>query len=348
MAIHKAKDNSLKLILGEHELFVEFLRDFINIDILNDVKASDIEDLTERFLPLFQDNKDSDTIKRINLSGDIPLFVIAIVEHESKVNYRASFKMLQYIMLVLDDYEKEVNKASGSKISYTKNFKFPPVLPIIFYDGQGKWTAETDFLQKTELNEIFHKYIPKFEYELVSLNEYSENDLAKFGDTLSLIMIIDKIKTADGMSLLNKLPPDYVEQLALNIPEHLSKLIADVITLLLTKINVPKDEIEEVTEKIYRRRYKEMFAFFDDYDVQETRRIARDEGLQEGLQEGRQEGLQKGMLVGKQEGKLEATIGIIKEFNATVTKAMEVTKLSDDEREKLICELKRQNIPYTP
>jgi len=222
------------------------------------------------------------------------------------------------------------------------------VLPIIFYDGQGKWTAETDFLQKTELNEIFHKYIPKFEYELVSLNEYSENDLAKFGDTLSLIMIIDKIKTADGMSLLSKLPPDYVEQLTLNIPEHLSKLIADVITLLLTKINVPKDEIEEVTEKIYRRRYKEMFAFFDDYDVQETRRIARDEGLQEGLQEGRQEGLQKGMLVGKQEGKLEATIGIIKEFNATVTKAMEVTKLSDDEREKLICELKRQNIPYTP
>jgi len=71
-----------------------------------------------------------------------------------------------------------------------------------------------------------------------------------------------------------------------------------------------------------------MFAFFDDYDVQETRRIARDEGLQE--------------------GKLEATIGIIKEFNATVTKAMEVTKLSNDEREKLICELKRQNIPYTP
>ena len=99
-----------------------------------------------------------------------------------------------------------------------------------------------------------------------------------------------------------------------------------------------------------------MFAFFDDYDVQETRRIARDEGLQEGrqkgLQEGRQkglqEGLQEGKLVGKQEGKLEATIGIIKEFNATVTKAMEVTKLSDEEREKLICELKRQNIPYTP
>ena len=75
-----------------------------------------------------------------------------------------------------------------------------------------------------------------------------------------------------------------------------------------------------------------MFAFFDDYDVQETRRIAREEGWQEG----------------KQKGKLEDTVNIIKEFNVTVTKAMEVTKLSNDKREILICELKRQNIPYKP
>jgi hypothetical protein len=85
MAIHKARDNSFKLILGNHELFVEFLRDFINIDLLKTVKPEDIEDLSERFLPLFQDNRDSDTVKRIKLK-DTPLFVIAIVEHESEVN----------------------------------------------------------------------------------------------------------------------------------------------------------------------------------------------------------------------------------------------------------------------
>jgi len=43
------------------------------------------------------------------------------VEHVSKVNYRASFKMLQYITLVLTEYEKEANKAKDN-ISYTKNF----------------------------------------------------------------------------------------------------------------------------------------------------------------------------------------------------------------------------------
>ncbi|MDR3201083.1 MAG: Rpn family recombination-promoting nuclease/putative transposase, partial [Spirochaetales bacterium] len=155
MAIHKAKDNSFKIILGNHELFVEFLRDFIPISILKDVKAEDIEDMSERFLPLFQEGRDSDTVKRINLQGT-PLFVIAIAEHESEVNYRASFKMLQYICLVLDQYEKDVNKEQDG-FSLTKEFRYPPVLPIIFYDGPKNWTAQMNFADRTEMKDVFSK-----------------------------------------------------------------------------------------------------------------------------------------------------------------------------------------------
>ena len=103
-AIHKAKDNSFKLIFGEHALFAEFLRDFIKIDILKNVEPSDIEDISERFLPLFADHKDSDTVKRINIKGHMPFYIISITEHESAVNHRTSFKILIYITLVLNDY----------------------------------------------------------------------------------------------------------------------------------------------------------------------------------------------------------------------------------------------------
>ena len=108
--VHKLKDNVYKLIFGEPEMFVEFLKSFIPIELLKEVKPEDIEDITERFLPLFSENKDSDTIKRIRLIGDKPLFVISIIEHESEVNYTSSFKMLQYITYVLSDYVKENDK----------------------------------------------------------------------------------------------------------------------------------------------------------------------------------------------------------------------------------------------
>ena len=271
------------MILAEPELFVEFLRNFVPVDVLKDISPADIEDVTERLISLISEQKDGDTIKRINLKGDKPLFVIAIVEHESKVNYRASFKMLLYIALILDDYEKEFNRKAKQnpdeniKTSTTKDFKYPPVLPVIFYDGTDEWTAETNFLNRTEMSDIFEKYIPKFEYELVSLKDYSFTDLAEFGDVLSLFMIISKLKSAEAFSELGKLPKEYVDTIKnMKIPPHLKELLVKVITVLLTKINVPQDEIDDLVDKIDERGVSEMLAI-ENYDVQETRRLFREE-----------------------------------------------------------------------
>ena len=173
MAIRKIKDNSFKIIFADHQLFSEFIRDFINIDILKNICPEDIEDVSERFIPLTSNNRDSDTVKRINLKDFPPLFVIAILEHESQVDFRSSFKMLQYIYLVLSAWEKEAEKDDPG-VSTRKNFKYPPVLPIIFYDGKNTWTAEKNFLYRTHLSQAFEKYIPKFEYELVNLNDYGK------------------------------------------------------------------------------------------------------------------------------------------------------------------------------
>jgi len=82
---HKAHDNVYKLVFKEPEIFLDFLKDFIPIDILKSIRPEDITDVTERFLPLFSENKDSDTVKKIRLKGDEPLFVISILEHENKV-----------------------------------------------------------------------------------------------------------------------------------------------------------------------------------------------------------------------------------------------------------------------
>jgi len=285
--IHKARDNSVKAILAEPELFAEFIRDFTSIEILKDVSPEDIEDVTERFLSLVSEQKDGDTVKRINLKGGIALFVITIVEHESQVNFRASFKMLLYIALILNAYETEVNETEVNKetprITQTRDFKYPPILPIIFYDGDGEWTAEMNFLNRTEMSDIFEKYIPKFEYELVSLKDYSYGDLAKFGNMLSLFMMISKMRDAEQFNVLKNIPSDYAKQFdSMNVPSHLKELLVKVITTLLTKINVPKNEIDDITSKIDERGVSEMLAIAD-YDVQATRRNASQQALLERL-----------------------------------------------------------------
>jgi hypothetical protein len=183
----------------------------------------------------------------------------------------------------LNDYEKEANKKASEeagadrKITQTKDFKYPPVLPIVFYDGEDDWTAETNFLYRTEMHNIFEKYIPKFEYELVSLKDYSFTDLAKFGNILSMFMMLDKMKKPEDLSNLRKLPQNYAERLnTMNVPPHLLELLVKVSTVLLTKINAPQSEIDLFVEKIDERGVSAMLTL-ENYDVQETRRLAREE-----------------------------------------------------------------------
>jgi len=134
------------------------------------------------------------------------------------------------------------------------------------------------------MSDIFKKYIPSFEYELVNLDNYSFTDLAEFGDILSLFMIINKLKTAESFEALSTLPKDYIERLdKMNVPPHLKELLVKVITVLLTKIDVPKDEIEALTEKIDERGISEMLAI-ENYNVQEVRRLAREEAKKEAEQ----------------------------------------------------------------
>ena len=61
-------------------------------------------------------------------------------------------------------------------------------------------------------------------------------------------------------------------------PDYLLKIIGKVIAVLLHKLNVPDEEVYEVTDQITRRKFSMMFDNFQAYDVQETRRVSREEG----------------------------------------------------------------------
>lgn len=52
----KVKDNGAKLIFDDPILCAEFLRGYVDIDLLKDVQPEDIEDISERFLPMWQNN----------------------------------------------------------------------------------------------------------------------------------------------------------------------------------------------------------------------------------------------------------------------------------------------------
>jgi hypothetical protein len=218
----ETKDDGFKTILGNPFLFVQFLRDFVNIDILKNVQPEDIEDISERFVTMGLDSQEGDTVKKINLKGREPLFVVGLAEHQQKVSFRMSFRILQYMVFIWNDYEKE-QEALCKGSTELKEFKYPPILPIVYYTGESPWTSPLNYYDKVYLNTIFESYIPKFEYMLIDANHYSQEDLLQNKDVLSLFLIIDKIKKAEQISTLQNIPKEYFDELERTTPEHLRK-----------------------------------------------------------------------------------------------------------------------------
>jgi hypothetical protein len=193
--------------------------------------------------------------------------------------------MLQYITLVLDDYEKTLEREHPG-ITLTRDFLYPPVLPIVFYDGKGKWTAVQDFSKRTAMGDIFEPYIPRFKYLLVDLNRYKPEDILRFGDVLSVVMFIDRINNKEDIGKMHKLLIDYLKQL--KIPGNMVELIRNVSTVLLTRLGTAKEKIDVITDQIGKKGKQRMFDAYVE-SVLEDRRLVREEGRDEGRNEGRRE-----------------------------------------------------------
>ena len=189
---------------------------------------------------------------------------------QTKVDYDMSFRILRYIVLILTDYAAEAEKKQAG-CTALKGFRYPPVLPIVFYDGDRNWTAAKNFQERTALSDLLGEYIPNFQYLVVPLSRYSNQELIEKEDELSLIMLIDKLRSSAEFHELAEIPDDYLEKISRDSPESLLKLIAKIIAAFLHRLNIPKEEIGDFTDQIERRDFTMLFEHFEAYDVQAER-----------------------------------------------------------------------------
>ena len=137
----KVKDSSSKLIFSNPILCAQFLRGYVDIPLLKDVQPEDIEDVTSRYLHMFAEERNSDSVNRVKTKiNETPFFIVSLIEHKSNVDYNVVMQVFRYMVFIWEDYEKEMEKQHKG-ISKTKDFKYPPILPIVFYDGIENWTA---------------------------------------------------------------------------------------------------------------------------------------------------------------------------------------------------------------
>lgn len=269
------RDSSSKTIFKDPILCSQFLRNYVDIPMLKDVQPEDIEDVTERFVHLFVEERDSDIVKKVHLKNN-SFYLISLIEHKSDVDYNVVMQVFRYITFIWEDYENEQEK-NHTGISKTKGFRYPPVLPVVFYDGVDNWTAATSLHERVLFSDILGKYIPDYQCMLVQLKEYSNAELVKKKDELSVLMMFDKLRNvSDYGKLREELDETFLKEVIRESPEYLLKLMTQIIEMFLSKLNVPKEEADTFTGQIRGRKMGELFKHFEGWDIQAVRREARE------------------------------------------------------------------------
>lgn len=208
------------------------------------------------------DERESDVVKKIHLKENSEMFLITVIEHQSSVDFTMVMKLLRYMVMIWTDYEKEMESKQAG-ITRKKDFKYPSILPIVYFEGTGKWTAATQFSDRVALADVFEKYLLDFQYEVVRAHDYSDSEIISKGDEFSLIMLINKLKNSEDIRALKNLPKEYLENLQNHSPRHLLELIATIVSAFMRRVNVPKEEIADFTDQILERRFSMLFDSFE-------------------------------------------------------------------------------------
>ena len=171
-------------------------------------------------------------------------------------------QLLKYMACIWNEYAKEMEqKREGC--TRRKDFRYPPILPIVYYEGSRSWTADLHLKDRIRMGEIFAEYLPDFQYHVVRLHDYSDEDLLAHGDAMSLIMMINKIQNAEDFKRFRQSPPEQLDEILKNTTGNIRDIIKNVMYGLLMKMAVPVDEAMQYVEMMEECHMGELFENFE-------------------------------------------------------------------------------------
>ena len=226
---------------------------------------------TDRFTSYFGVEFEADTVKKIHIHNEngekSEIFLISLIEHKTEVDYNVIIQLLKYMTCIWAEYEKQFGTDYKDKVK-TKEFRYPPILPVVYHEGSDTWTAPMHLKNRIFMHELFEDYIPDFTYCLVDNHKYSNKELLERRDEMSLIMLLNKIQTKADLSEFLHIPADEINHIVQESPEAIIDIIVMVMQALCTKLNLSRQDTEECVRKVRTRDMGYLWANMEKIDVQ--------------------------------------------------------------------------------
>jgi hypothetical protein len=275
-------DKGYKYLLFNKRTFLEFLRSFVENGWVEKIYEDNIVRVDKKYVLQDFAQKEADIVYRGKIIEEEDLFFV-LIELQSRVDFTMPYRLLLYMMEIWRDVFRNTPK----KIRERKNFRLPPVIPIVLYNGKYTWTAAKSFKDMIAQNSLFSEYIPDFQYILVDINRFNEEKLLEVGNLISSVFYIEQKRDTE-------------------VIERLTKLVSTLDTLdnddKQTFKNWLKAIVSQGLSKHMRKKVSEIIEKNEEVDsmisnltkaIIEDRKKSKQEGIAEGMAKGKAEVLIK-------------------------------------------------------
>lgn len=267
-------DASYKLLFSAPELVRDLILGFIPDEWLHGLDYDTLEKQPGTYVTDDFRHRADDVIWRVKVDENW-VYLYILIEFQSSVDPFMAVRMMVYLGLLYQDLIRR-----GEALP---NKTLPPVLPIVLYNGDHKWTAATDLAQLVpKVPGLVSEYLPQLKYLLIDENNYTDAQLAPLKNLLAavirfehpaneaaLIDLIDQLNDwLDGQPELKRTFAIWIRAVLLRQSKH---------TLVLPKIN----DLKELKMTLAER--------FDAWA-----KAHKQEGIEKGMEEGMEKGIEKG------------------------------------------------------
>jgi predicted transposase/invertase (TIGR01784 family) len=187
---HDIHDLTYRRVFEASPMVVQLIQSFIHEKWVEKVDATHIRPVNSDFVTPFLESRETDLLYEVDIQGKKVLFCI-MIELQSTVDYLMAFRILEYQML----YWKQKMKNISDDEKKRKSFRMPYIVPIVLYNGEARWTAETKLRKLFVGEELFGEKMLNFEYHLIDVNRFPEKQLLSLENAIGTVFLLDQART---------------------------------------------------------------------------------------------------------------------------------------------------------
>jgi len=187
--VHMPHDTGYKYLLSSKKAFLQLLRSFVQGGWAKDVDEAGLIRVDKSFILQDFQNKEADLVYRAKLKDKEVIFYV-LMELQSTVDFLISYRVLLYMTEIWRDIFKNTPLQEAQR----KDFRLPVIVPVVLYNGPGKWSVPLSFKETLGSFELFPEQVLNFQYILINVFSYSEEELLKLSNLLGAVFFVDQAR----------------------------------------------------------------------------------------------------------------------------------------------------------